>query len=97
MKELSEKSYWDGVHRDKSIIIKSLIKMPFIDWFLVGFHNWQFYRYVRKYLKKGYKNIFEVGCAPGNYLLQFASRFDLDPAGIEYSGDGVEATKKNFA
>lgn len=97
MKELSKKSYWDGVHRDKSIITKNLIHIPLIQYLLLGFHNWEFFHICRKYISSQDKNIFEVWCAPWNYLLQFARIFSLSPSGIEYSPDWVEATEKNFA
>lgn len=39
----------------------------------------------------------EVGCAPGRWLVFLAREFDLRVSGIEYTPDGAEATRRNFA
>jgi len=95
-KKLSEKKYWDDVHKDNSVTTRSFFNLPIIKNIVIGFHNWELYTTCKKYIKKEYKNIFEVWCAPGNYLIQFHKLFWLHPNGIEYSKDGVDILKRNF-
>lgn len=40
--------------------------------------------------------VLEVGCAPGKWLAFLARRCGLEPAGIEYSREGMEATRRNL-
>lgn len=97
MKELSEKTYWNNVHRERSVMIRNLIHIPLIQHFLLWFQNWDFYRICRKYFQPSYKEVFEVGCAPWNYLLQFSKLFGFRPSGVEYTSEWVKATQKNLA
>ena len=51
----------------------------------------------KKILKKdSSKTIFEIGCAPGKWLLFFKEEFSYEVFGLEYSAVGVEKTLKNF-
>lgn len=94
--KLSEKKYWDSVHKDKSVTTRRFFRLPGIKNIVMWFQNWQFYRICKKYIKKEYKNIFEIWCAPGNYLINFYKLFWLHPNGIEYSKDWVNMLYKNF-
>lgn len=96
IKKLSEKEYWDGVHKDKSVTTRSFFKLRGIKNIVMWFNNREFYRICKKHFKKEYKNIFEVGCAPGNYLIKFNELFWLQANGIEYSQDWVNILNKNF-
>ncbi len=40
--------------------------------------------------------IFEIGCAPGTQLIRFNKTFAYQPYGIDYSLEGLAATKKLF-
>lgn len=40
--------------------------------------------------------VLEVGCAPGKWLAFLARTCGLDPAGIEYSREGMQATLRNL-
>lgn len=93
---LSEKKYRNSVHKNKSVMTKSVFSLPIIKHIVVWFHNWELYSICKKYFKKDYKNIFEVWCAPWNYLIQFHKIFWLFPNGIEYTKDGFDILKKNF-
>lgn len=42
-------------------------------------------------------SVFEIGCAPGKWLAFLAENCGLKPAGIEYSPEGMAATRKNLA
>lgn len=94
--KLSQQKYWDNVHKDRSIAIKSILNFPIIRDIAIGFHNWDLYRICERYFKKDHKNIFEIGCAPGNYLVQFHKRFWFNVGGVEYSKDGINILKRNF-
>lgn len=41
--------------------------------------------------------VFEIGCAPGKWLAFLAETCGLAPAGIEYSPEGMAATRKNLS
>ena len=41
-------------------------------------------------------SVLEIGCAPGKWLALLAERRGLRPAGIEYSPEGLRATRRNF-
>ncbi len=96
MTNLSEKQHWDGVHRDNGKILGKLLRFPIVKSILIWFHNWEFYTICSKYINPSYKNIFEIGCAPGNYLIKFHELFWLHPSGIEYSEPGVRVLEQNF-
>jgi SAM-dependent methyltransferase len=40
--------------------------------------------------------VMEIGCAPGKWLVHYASRFDATVDGIEYGEKGVAATRANL-
>lgn len=94
--KLSEKKYWDSVHKDKSVTTRGFFKLPLIKNIVTWFNNRELYKICEKYFKKKYKNIFEIWCAPGNYLIKFNELFWLQPNGIEYSQDWVNILNKNF-
>ncbi len=96
MNELSEKKYWDNVIEKKSVNFTQLATFPIIKHIMLGFYNWEFFRICKKYLNTEAKNTFEVGCAPGNYLIQFYKLFSLSPCGVEYSKVWVDSIIKNF-
>lgn len=85
------KEHWDYVHTDKSK------RFTGIGAFFLGRQNYEFFAICKKYLAgKNYKNIFEVGCAPGNYLISFFKRFGYIPYGIDYSEQGAKKTQENL-
>lgn len=93
---LSEKKYRNSVHKHRSVMTKSIFSLPIIRHIVVWFHNWELYTTCKKHIKKKYETIFEIWCAPWNYLIQFYKMFWLQPNGIEYSKDGVDILKRNF-
>jgi SAM-dependent methyltransferase len=40
--------------------------------------------------------VFEIGCAPGRWLVWYAERFAANVTGLEYSARGVELTRNNL-
>lgn len=42
------------------------------------------------------KSVIEVGCAPGERLLEFASRYQYIPYGVEYTEAGVKGAREKF-
>lgn len=78
------------VHKKKSF---TFVKKPSI---FLWICNYQFYDICAKYIKKEYHNIFEIGCAPGNYLIDFKNKFNLEIHGIEYSEEGIHKLQENF-
>jgi SAM-dependent methyltransferase len=47
-------------------------------------------------LPLGKKELFEVGCAPGRYLIYFDKKFGYKVSGIDFSEDGIAITKENL-
>ncbi len=89
-KKLAKKSYWDSVHKKGFGYVQSPL--------LQGLQNYELNLLVKKYAKKAKaKTIFEVGCAPANYLIAFNKQFNLDVAGVEYSEEGMKKIEENFS
>jgi len=49
-----------------------------------------------KKLPLGMKEILEVGCAPGRYLVYFAKEFNYSVSGIDFSEEGIAITDRNL-
>lgn len=90
MKKLSNQSYRDDIHEHKS---KKSVKIPWLFWWL---QNYEFYKICAKYIVKKYNNIFEVWCAPWNFLIKFHNLFWLKLHGIEYSQEWIKTINENF-
>lgn len=87
---LSKNKYWDNIHKDKSLRFANI-------WVILeGLQNFEYFHTIKKYLKADYKNIFEVWCAPWNYLIRFHKRFWLSPNWIEYAHAWFEKTIDNL-
>lgn len=97
MTRLSDKQHWDDVHVNNGKILEKLLRFPLIRSILIGFHNFEFYKRCSQYITSEQKDVFEIGCAPGNYLLRFHELFWLTPGGIEYSEPGIQVLDKNFS
>jgi len=50
----------------------------------------------KKFLPRGEKTLFEVGCAPGQWMAYFNRQFGYRVKGIEYADDAFDTTIKNF-
>lgn len=51
---------------------------------------------LRRLLRSSKGEALEVGCAPGRWLAFLAKEFNLGVSGIEYTSDGVAATRRNL-
>ena len=87
--KLATVEHWDDVHNNHAVTYSVASKF-------IGLQNFEMYRYFKKYIKPKYTNVFEVGCAPGNYLITMHKKFGLRPAGVEYSKPGFAITTKNL-
>lgn len=101
MKRLTEKKYWDNIYvpmvEKKSYKffnkLKDVLKNLTRDY--NNFLIWEII--LPKYIQKNkYKNVLEVGCAPGKYLYKMKEAFNLNPFGVEYSDVGVKITREFF-
>lgn len=90
--KLSEKSHWDNVHKNWISFSNLINNYPILYWL----ETYQFLNTCKKYIKTEYKNIFEVWCAPGNYLIKFNKLFNLSINWIEYSKEGINSLGYNF-
>ena len=86
--ELTDQSFWDDYWKN--------CKIPNT----VDLEN-SFDRCVACELKKRIndgkgKSVLEIGCAPGRWLSFLAKEFGMIPSGIDYSAEGIEATRRNF-
>lgn len=90
--KLTDSNYWDNNWNKKNYSFYDIFKNIF-----VGINNYDFYSLFRKYSSKKKKYfIFEVGCAPANYLIYLKKRFGFNISGIEYSKEGYLQVKNNF-
>ena len=53
-------------------------------------------RGLRELLRDASGQVLEVGCAPGRWLAFISKEFGLGVSGIEYTADGVAATRRNL-
>lgn len=90
MKNKSTKTHRNWIHKGKSKLFSN--KNIIFQWF----QNYEFYHICKFFIKKKYKTIFEIWCAPGNYLINFYKKNNLTPNGIEYSKEWIKKTKKNL-
>lgn len=99
--KLMGKRYWDHLWKSYSnhstSLSKKNIKKIFGHGFLAKDRNRSFWAICKKYLPKSKsKTIFEIGCAPGDLLVEFKDKFGYSIFGMDYSKYGYEATKSNF-
>ncbi|MFQ6034778.1 MAG: class I SAM-dependent methyltransferase [Sedimentisphaerales bacterium] len=107
MGQLTEKQYWDSIHKAKVAKrkryfvkrnLKILATRLFENEFVRCYADYLLWDIIYKeYLPKtkGAK-ILEVGSAPGNNLVRLSQRFGFIPYGVEYSESGVELNRKVF-
>ncbi len=85
------KAHRDYVHTDQSKI--KVKTWPIFE----GRQNHEFFDICKKYLQGNtYKTLFEIGCAPWNYLIRFLEKYWYTPYGIEYSEQGYKRTVENL-
>lgn len=97
LNSLSEKQYWNKIYRKKRATEKNIYFLSILKYFSLWFFNYELLSICGKYIdKKNYKTIFEVWCAPWNYLIRFKNIYWLEPFGIEYTEDGVRVTRQNM-
>ena len=91
---LAEKSHWDQIYngQPKPVLPKKR------KWRPKSYSGEKYWNLIGKYLpaERAGKQVLEVGCAPGNIVLEFARRFGYAPHGIDYSEEGVSQAKANF-
>jgi len=99
MKRLSNPGYWDSLYQKST---GGATKTEgIVAWLKRATSNYPNYllwdRIFPRYFEgRAGQTLLEVGCAPGNYLVAFASRFGLRPFGVEYAPHGVQATRERF-
>ena len=86
--ELTEVAFWDNYWRDCPLPSVVSQRDSFDRCLASG---------LKQHLGAVQGRAFEVGCAPGKWLAFMAKEFGLQPAGIEYSQAGMQATERNFA
>lgn len=85
------KSHRDYVHTDQSRTFSK------ISAFFSGRQNYEFFSICKKYLQQNsYTTIFEIWCAPGNFLISFYKKYWYIPSWIDYSEQWVLKTQRNF-
>ena len=101
MAKLTQKEYWDAIHKAKAAKRKRFKILA------IGFFEKNFVRSYADYLlwdviykkylpkTKGAK-ILEIGSAPGNNLVRLSQQFGFTPYGVEYSESGAQLNRKVF-
>lgn len=90
MTNLSEKKHWNTIHKNKSISFLNIFS--FFEWI----QNYEFFKICSNNINNTYNSVFEVWCAPWNYLIKFNKKFNLNINWIEYSEEWIIITKNNF-
>ena len=91
---LVDKAHWDRVHTEHP----PEALLPAEDKPIHSWHRIKLFQTIRKYLAaKPGQRVMEIGCAPGQLVLDFARAFDCEAHGIDYSDSGILEARKNFA
>lgn len=90
--KLSEKTHWDKVHKWSL----NFTEISNNIWLLQWLETYQLLNISKKYINESYKSIFEIWCAPWNYLIKFYKKFHLSINGIEYSEEWIKSLNNNF-
>lgn len=87
--ELLDTEFWD-THWDEMILPQTVNYNFKLERLLAGIF--------KKYLPDGEnkKEILEVGCAPGKWLVFFAKEMNYKVSGLDFSQQGVKKTYENF-
>ena len=107
MGKLTEKEYWDSIHKAKVAKRKRYSVKGNLEILATRFLENNFARSYADYLlweviykkfmpKIKVAKVLEVGSAPGNNLVRLSKRFGFIPYGVEYSESGVELNRKVF-
>lgn len=92
MKRLSEKKYWASLYNPEGFNKYSKIRALFS----YSLQVYDYYNIIKKHLKKTDKNIIEIGCAPGIFLIKAYNKLGLKPFGVEYTENGKILTENNL-
>ncbi len=107
-RELASKSYWDSYHsegrkvREMGLydglleVLPSGVKKRFRSYY--DFLLWE--TVLDKYVlpcKAPNQRAIEIGSAPGQFILEFSKRYDVEPFGLEYSSVGLAVNRELFA
>lgn len=90
MWNLSEEKFWTKIHKEKSVNFHKYFT------FFIWLQNYTYFKIIEKYISSKYKNIFEIWCAPWNYLIKFNKKYWLNPNWIEYTKNWFEKTVNNL-
>ncbi len=92
MKKLSNKDDWCKLYNPSGFNKRSRLK----NFFSYSLQNYEYFSIIKKFLKPEYKTIFEIGCAPGGYLIKANKKLNLIPFGVDYTKNGVKLSKTNL-
>lgn len=94
--DIAQLSYWEKINTQRELSRKSSSG---------GLRSWWsrppareiFYKICDNFFKVDpQKKVLEIGCAPGDRLLEFAGRYKYSPYGVEYTEVGIESTRSKF-
>ena len=92
MKRLTNKDYWNNYNNHyRTNKVVRLINLRSKK----SLYYHELTKIIKPYVKPNSK-IIEVGCAPGNLLIEITKSFKLQPYGVDYTKKGVEVTRDNF-
>ena len=92
MKKLSEKKYWEKLYDLNGFNNYSKFKSKIA----YSLQNYEYFKIIKKYTHNKYKNIIEIGCAPGGFLIKAHNKLKLKPFGVDYTLNGKLITEKNM-
>lgn len=90
---LVEKKHWDNIYDRNLNAINYISNLNLFR----SYYHFVLFSIISRFIKgNNFKNVIEIGCAPGNYLVKFKKEFHLETYGVEYSKNGYHKTLENI-
>ncbi|MEX1997131.1 MAG: methyltransferase domain-containing protein [Candidatus Andersenbacteria bacterium] len=95
--DIASRSYWESINAQRADAHTRQSTGKFRTWLTKPSAREIFYRISDRFFEPDKtKTVLEVGCAPGERLLDFARRYQYVPFGVEYTRVGVEVVRGKF-
>jgi SAM-dependent methyltransferase len=92
-RKLTKRDYWESIYQKNFHILNILSNFRWLQ----SYYHFIFQKILTRYIDPmRHKNVLEIGCAPGNYLVKLHQFFSLTPFGVEYAEKGYAETLENF-
>jgi len=94
--DIAKQSHWETINAKRSFSRKTP-PQGIKAWFEKPPSRKIFYDIAERFFNsKKNETVIEIGCAPGDRLLEFAVRYNLVPFGVEYTQTGITTARSKF-